>query len=86
MKLNKTQKNFRKQMNKIAKEGNLYDRYGDKITKINWKTDRGQGFSNWSARDIIILISWIVFLYRIMVRFGMIENIKYILNYLIYYI
>lgn len=86
MKLNKTQKNFRKQMDKLAKEGKIYDRYGSKITKLHWKTDKRQGFNNWSARDIIILISWIVFLYRIMVRFGMIENIKYILNYLIYYI
>jgi hypothetical protein len=81
MKLTKTQKNYRKQINKAIKEGKVTDEYGDVQRKpIKWGKSNYNGDTESKARKIIPLILWLLFMYRLFLRLGGIEGITHLLQ------
>lgn len=82
MKLNKTQKKYRKVMNKMARKGKLHDKYGAKIHKLDWKIDEQQAQQDAKKRQLILLTIMIVLAIILIQKYDLTNDIAQGLNYI----
>lgn len=80
MKLNKTQKKYRKVMNKMARKGKIHDKYGAKVKKLDWKIDEIQAQQDAKTRLLILFTIMIVLAFILIQKYGLTEDISNILN------
>lgn len=82
MKLNRTQKKYRKVMNKMARKGKLHDKYGAKIRKLDWKIDEQQAKQEAKTRQLILIAIMIVLAIILIQKYNLSDNIMQGINYI----